>query len=275
MRSICLFITTLFFGLSAIGQQITLGGSVNITLPAGSAQLTQAAATTLLQQKFPTYPYTSEIISLNSTLPYTYCNVNGNLLQLYYKQADGLGTYLTSQKSQYDAMGSENGMNTRIQYASSISTIGNNPVLLTYHTGAAKATYSFICSSNVYNTGAIIGTLNFAPGDKTAVTATLNTILSSIAFVGTFNISNKTTTPYQLTFKASNGTSINISLPPSTNNLAPQIPVGTYTLIISPAGMPASHNIILGNRPIVTGAGTTFTNVNISSGSLDLSLLID
>jgi hypothetical protein len=118
--------------------------------------------------------------------------------------------------------------------------------------------------------------MDFAPTDKTAVTATLNTILSSIAFIGTFNISNKTTTPYQLTFKASNGTSINISLPPSTNNLTSLIPVGTYTaLIISPAGMPASHNIILGNRPIVVGAGTTFTNVNISSGSSDLSLLID
>ena len=275
MRSICLFIISLFFGVSAIGQQITVGGSVNVTLPAGSAQLTQAAATTLLQQKFPSYPYTSEMISLNGTLPYTYCNVNGNLLQLYYKQVDGRGTYLTSQKAQYDALGAENGANTRIQYTSSISTIGNNPVLLTYNTGGGVATYHFVCSSSTYNTGAIIGTLSFAPGDKTAVTATLNTILSSITFVSTFSINNKTTTPFQLTFRRSDGVSINISLAPSTNNLTSLIPVGTYTLTISPAGMPASHNIIFGNRPIVVGAGTTFTNVNISSGSSDLSLLID
>jgi hypothetical protein len=275
MRSICLFIITFFFGLSAFGQQITVGGSVNITLPAGSAQLTPASATTLLQQKFPSDPYTSEMISLNGSLPYSYYNINGNLLQLYYKQVDGRGTYLTSQKAQYDAIGSENGMHTQTQYTSAISTMGNNPVFLEYYTGGGVATYHFLCSSNTYNTGAIIGTLSFAPGDKTAVTATLNTMLSSIAFVSTFVINNKTTTPFQLTFKASNGTSINISLPPSTNNLTSLIPVGTYTLTISPAGMPASHNIIFGNRPIVVGAGTTFTNVNISSGSSDLSLLID
>src|ERR1700749_4005822 len=124
MKNIYLIMITLFLSISAIGQQITVGGSVNVTLPSGYTSLTQASALTALQQKFPSFAYTQYLVS--SYPNYVYYNLNGNILMLAYQSIDGRGAYLANQKVKHDAAGSENGINARIQYTSSITTLANN-----------------------------------------------------------------------------------------------------------------------------------------------------
>jgi len=89
-----------------------------------------------------------------------------------------------------------------------------------------------------------------------------------------FNMKNTTNSNYTLTFSG-NGPNISISLPALTNSLSTMVNVGTYTLLISPAGAPTSHHISLGSRGTVMAVGTTFNNVNISPGSTDLNLVIN
>jgi len=263
--------------LSAIGQQITVGGSVNVTLPSGYTSLTQASALTALQQKFPSFAYPQYLVSSNAN--YVYYNLNGNILMLSYQQVDGRGTYLANQKLRHDAAGSEDGINARIKYTSSITTLVNNiSILLTYNSGGGVSTYSFTCC-NPYNRDILIGTLHFADADKATLTTMLNTLFSSIYFIPrnvTFTMSNSATSAVIVTFV--NGPSnLSVTLQPGTVNLTNQVLSGLYSVLtIRPAipGSTVTRTMTLGTRPPVTAPGNAFSNAIIAPGSSDLTLTV-
>jgi hypothetical protein len=268
---------SLFISSLTKGQQITISYSVNVTLPTGSSSITAANALNLVTQKFPSYPYLNDLVG--SSAYFSYYNIGGNLLQLYYKPEDGRGSYLATQKQRSDAIGAEDGINTSIQYTSSISnTPGGVAILLTYTTASGLSIYHFI-ANNPNGTGVLIGKLSFAVGDITAVTTILTTILNSIAFITPsvpFVVSNTTANYLRLIFQNGPNGNVTITLNPHTSNLSTVIPIyNNYQLVVSPNGQPGTCTFKLGVRSPVSGVSTTFNNVNISPGSYDLSMTIN
>ena len=270
-------IAILFCSFSVRGQQVTVGGSVNVMLPSGSTTISQSTALSLLQQKFPSDGYTNNLIS--SFPGYTYYNLNGNILRLSYKLFDGRGAFLTNEKTKIDAIGTENSINTTIQKTSTITTFSNgNPTLLTYFTGGSVATYHFTCT-NPYNTDILTGVLHFAVADKTTVTTMLNALLTTVYFIPrnvTFTMTNSSSSAVIVTFV--NGPSnLTLTLQPGTTNSTVQVLSGLYSVLtIKPAipGSTVTRTMTLGTRAPVTAPGNAFSNVVISPGSSDLTLTV-
>ena len=221
MKYICFLIISLFISKLAIGQQITVSYSVNVTLPAGSSSITSANALTLVTQKFPNYPYVNNLVEPSTT--FSYYNVNGNLLQLYYKAVDGRGTYLTTKKQMSDAGANEDNIGVGLQYTSSISNTPNGvPVWLTYTTASGASTYRFM-ANNPNGTGVLIGVLDFSVGDKATVTTMLTTLLNSMVFIipsVPFVVSNTTANFLRVVLQNGPNGTVSIVLNPHTSNLS-------------------------------------------------------
>jgi hypothetical protein len=97
---------------------------------------------------------------------------------------------------------------------------------------------------------------------------------SSCPVTLTFTATNSSASSFLATFEGGPVSNVNVSIP-AGGSVTAHIPVySNYTLVVSPTGSPVSRTFVLGNHPVVTQPGVTFTGVSITSGNADLSLII-
>jgi len=99
-----------------------------------------------------------------------------------------------------------------------------------------------------------------------------NIYCSCVPIIVNFSMTNQTgLSGFQAQFSGPSSYTFNF---PTSGTSTVQLPAGTYTLTINPVGTFATHTFVLGSRTPVVAPGATFTNVNISTGSADTSIII-
>ncbi|WP_073403181.1 DUF5977 domain-containing protein [Mucilaginibacter sp. OK098] len=89
----------------------------------------------------------------------------------------------------------------------------------------------------------------------------------------TFNLSNTTNSAYQVSFSSPGYSNTYNFLVPGSSSIS--IPAGTYSVdVYTIDGTTVSRTFILGLRAPIVAPRATFSNVNVSTGSSDLSLSI-